>query len=343
MPINKKLRAVRVSLLIGFGFCTLSNAVWAEEGGIDLKFLYTGEEWYNASGGAKRASMNVNNFDVQLAVDGEKEFGWNGATFLLDGLYNNGRTPDHLTGASQQVSPINATGPQIVRLYQAWYNQDFYEGRTSVLVGLYDLHSEFGVLDSSLLFFNSGNSWNTAINQSGRAGPSVFPNTSLSLRVREKFGDTQAWTLQAAVLDGVPDDPKNPKHNTIHINHKNGAFLVGEGSYRPDDSFKAMLGYWRYTAKFDDLLVLDGSGNPRQDSDNQGAYAGVQQRLYTLSEKRTVTGFISGGIANDDINHFGETLNIGVNMNGPFKSREADQVGFAWNLAHNGDSYSHLT
>jgi len=309
------------------------------EPAFELKFLYTGEEWYNGSGGFKRGTTNIDNFDVSLAFDAEKKLGWTGATFMLDGVYNNGRTADALTGAAQQVSPIDAAGPQLFRLYQAWYNQDFFDGRTSVMVGLFDLNTEFDSLDSAGLFFNSGYSWNTALDQSGLNGPSTYPNTSLGTRFRQRLDKAQEWTIQAAVLDGVPDNPNHPKENTININHKNGALLVGEGYYHPDDQTKILLGYWRYTAEFDDQLVTDVNGNPRQDNDNQGIYAGVHQRLYTIKGRRGIDGFVSVGANEGDINRFDRSLDMGLNWYGPLESRGSDQLGLAWNIGHNGSSY----
>ncbi len=309
------------------------------EPAFELKALYTGEEWYNASGGLKQATTNIDNIDLSLAFDAEKKFGWTGATFMLDGLYNNGRSADSLTGATQQVSPIDSIGPQIFRLYQAWYNQDFFNGKTSVMTGLFDLNTDFDELDSAALFFNSGYSWNSVLDQSGRNGPSTFPNTSLGTRVRQRLDNAQAWTVEAAVVDGVPDNPDHPRENTININHNNGALIIGEGYYHPDDHTKILLGLWRYTGTFADQTVVDINGNPRQDSDNEGAYAGIHKRLYTIQGRRGIDGFANVGIGNGDINQFDRTLDVGVNFTGPIPSRGSDQLGFAWNIAHNSNSY----
>ena len=279
----------------------------ANDHGINLKILYTGEEWANVSGGNKKGTTNINNVDAQVAVDADKALGWKGGSFLLDTLYNNGRSANTLTGAKQTQSPIDASGPKIFRVLQVWYNQDFDDNRTSLLGGLYLANSEFNLLDSETLFFNGGYSWNTALNQSGHNSPSVFPNASLGTRLREKLDDAGVWTLQAAVLDGTPNNPKHIKDNTIIINHKNGALLLGEADYHPNDKTKVMLGYWRYTAKFDEQFATDASGNPKQNSSNQGLYAGINQHLYSFDDKRGVDGFMNLGVANGSVNRFDKT------------------------------------
>ena len=206
----------------------------------------------------------------------------------------------------------------------------------------YLANSEFNLLDSETLFFNGGYSWNTALNQSGHNSPSVFPNASLGTRLREKLDDAGVWTLQAAVLDGTPNNPKHIKDNTIIINHKNGALLLGEADYHPNDKTKVMLGYWRYTAKFDEQFATDASGNPKQNSSNQGLYAGINQHLYSFDDKRGVDGFMNLGVANGSVNRFDKTASAGINILGILANRPNDRLGFAFNVAHNGDQYKQL-
>jgi porin len=307
-----------------------------------VKLLYTGEAWDNTAGGLKRSDLMIHNFDVNVAVDADKKWGWNGASFMLDGFYNNGRSPaKSLTGAAQQASPIDNNGVNNQwRLYQAWYSQDLFDGKTNVLTGLYDLNSDFDQLDSAAMFFNSGFGWNSVLDQSGSTlGPSTYPNTSLALRVRQYLDMKDGVSIQAAVLDGVPDNPKHPGDNAVILDRKNGALLVTEADYHPGNQTKIVLGGWHYTAKYDDQLVTDAAGNPRGDTDNIGAYAGVHQRLYSLTEKRGLDGFANAGWGNGNINRFDRTFATGLMFVGLLDSRPEDELGVAWNIAHNSYPY----
>ena len=306
-----------------------------------VKLLYSGEEWDNLEGGLKRSNLMLNNFDVNVALDANKKWGWQGASFMLDGFYNNGRSPTgSLTGSAQQVSPLDNSGvANEYRLYQAWYNQDLFDGHTSVLFGLYDLNTDFDALDSAALFFNSGFGWNSVLDQSGSTGPSTYPDTSLAMRVRQYIDTKDGISLVAAVLDGAPDDPKHPGDTAVILNRKNGAMLVGEADYHPDDQTKVLLGYWHYTAKFDDQLVTNANGNPAGDTNNEGIYAGVQQRLYSLEDKRGLKGFINVGTGNGNVNRFDQSLATGLTFTGPMASRAEDQLGVGWNILHNGYAY----
>jgi len=338
--MNFKLGHLAFAAIILIIFAAAAHADDSDDA-TQVKLLYTGEAWGNVQGGAKRSSLMLNNFDVNVALDADKKWGWHGASFLLDGFYNNGRTPSSLTGAQQQISALDNNGvSNMYRLYQAWYNQDLFDGKTSILAGLYDLNSEFDKLDSAALFFNSGYGWNSVLDESGRNGPSTYPNTSLALRARQYVDQKNGISFEAAVLDGVPDDPNHPHDTNVIINHRNGAMLVGEADYHPADQTKILIGYWNYTARFNDQLVTDASGNPRADTGNQGMYAGVHQRLYSLEDdKRGLDGFVNVGGGDGDINRFDRSLATGLRFTGLWEARPEDQLGLAWNIAHNSYPY----
>jgi len=137
-------------------------------------------------------------------------------------------------------------------------------------------------------------------------------------------------------------DPAHPKVNTINLSHKDGALLVGETDYAASESSKIMFGYWRYTAKFDDLVDTNlTTGEPVKDSDNQGVYTGISENLYKQKddEKRGLDGFLRFGVANGSVNQVDKAVNGGVTYTGLFDSRPEDKLGLAVAFAHNGGSY----
>jgi hypothetical protein len=85
--------------------------------------------------------------------------------------------PSDDTGDVQGVSNIATFNTW--QLYEAWIKQNLFDNRLSVLFGLYDLNSEFAVIQSEQVFINSSHGIDLTLAASGRNGPSSFPTTSV--------------------------------------------------------------------------------------------------------------------------------------------------------------------
>ena len=110
-------------------------------------------------------------------IDAEQVFNIPGGTLFFYGLYNNNKTlSDTLIGDMQTVSNIDTT--TATRLYEAWYEQAFGDGKSSLKVGLYDLNSEFDAIDTAGLFLLSSHGIGPDYSQTGLNGPSIFPVTT---------------------------------------------------------------------------------------------------------------------------------------------------------------------
>ena len=70
-----------------------------------------------------------------------------------------------------------------------------------MLVGLYDLNTEFDALESAGLFLNSSQGIGPEFAQSGLNGPSIFPTTTLGLRA--KWAPGSRFYLESVVLNGL--------------------------------------------------------------------------------------------------------------------------------------------
>ena len=88
----------------------------------------------------------------------------------------------------------------------------------SVLGGLYDLNSEFYVIESSGSFINPAFGISSDISQIGKNAPSIFPTTSVGLRVRGQ--NTDQTYAQVVVLDTVPGNPDHPKGTHMPLSGK---------------------------------------------------------------------------------------------------------------------------
>jgi len=180
--------------------------------GVDVALLYTGDVWRNQRGGRQSGNAYLDNVDLTVALDAEKVWGWTGASFFGYALYNNGATfsASHV-GDAQVVTNIETV--RAARLFELWYEQQFNAWALTSRVGLYDLNSEFYATPSSALFLHAGHGIGTDFSQSGETGPSIFPLTSLALRLQQNLTSTLSW--RAAILDAVPGDPDHPARTVV--------------------------------------------------------------------------------------------------------------------------------
>lgn len=301
-----------------------------------LKLQYTGEAWDNAAGGLRTGTAYLHNVDAQVYINTDKAFGWTGGSFLGEAFYANSRSIDtQYVGSAQDPSVIDTTGISMVRLYQLYYKQNW--GDTNLLVGIYDLETEFGSSRPMELFFNGAYAWTFTLDQSGLTGPSTYPNTAPAIRLKHYLSDD--WSVQAAVLDGVSDSLKKPDQNSIIFNKRYGLLAIGEVDYVPSAHTKIMAGYWGFTGQFDALGRTAPDGNQAQTWGSTGGYIGAATRLYPERGRRGLDGFVNFGFADDKTHQVTRSLNAGLNYTGLLASRPTDQLGFAVGLALAGDSY----
>ncbi len=305
---------------------------------LDFSVVYTADTWRNARGGLRKGWRYLDNLDVTLAVDGERAFGWEGATLFLYGLYNNGQSlSDELVGDVQVVSNIDA-GVQAARLYEAWIEQRLMADRLSLKAGLYDLNSEFDTTESGGLFLNSSHGIGPDFSQTGENGPSIFPVTSLAFRVEYSFSEN--LLLRAAVLDGVPGDPERPRRTAVKLSSDEGALLVAEINYL-DERTKVAAGSWRYTARFENLLATARAGEPIERRGNGGVYMLAERKLVRekSDDAQGLSGWVRFGFADERFNAIGRYAGGGLVYTGAFAGRNEDQLGLAFSRIRFGSRY----
>src|SRR5271165_4879756 len=152
--------------------------------GLRPGLIYDSAVFANLGGGVLPGGTYTSNLNLQLDVDATTLFGWPDTIAYLDALWLQGGLPSNFIGDAQGVSNISA--PNDVKLYEAWVQRNFFGNRLSLLAGLYDLNSEFYRLQSAGLFLNSSFGIGPEFSQSGVEGPSVFPNTSVGMRIAFK-------------------------------------------------------------------------------------------------------------------------------------------------------------
>ena len=340
------------ALLLG-AVLTLPAGAGAQNGPAHLELTYTGDLFANMAGGRKRGLVYLDNLDLTLTLDLDRLLGWPDLRLFLYGLGNQGGSVGRLVGDVQGVDNIEA--PNAWQLYEAWIQHVGDDGHFSALVGLYDLNSEFDLIRSALLFMNSSHGIGPEFSGSGRNGPSIFPATSVAVRLRWLPAD--AVYVQAAMLDGVPGDPAHPGGTHIEFASGDGALLAvesgvyfGGGAGRggeeevprrrvarfgtPTYVGRLALGLWGYTAPLPTFAA--GTANAH----SLGAYA-LSEWTPCRCEPSAgrVTLFARVGVARARTNRLASYLGAGAVWQGPLPTRGTDRVGLALARAYNGTPF----
>ena len=261
-----------------------------------------------------RGNDAVGNYGLRVNADAGALFGWDGVTLHTEALLNHGGKPNRHVGSTQGITNLEVA-ESAGRLYATWLEKDFGDG-TALLAGLYDLNSDFYATSASGLLIHPSFGIGIDFSQSGRNGPSIFPNLGLALRGKMQLGSSHY--AQIAVIDGVPGDPAHPGRTTVRLSKHEGALLVGEAGWQPRGADgplpeRAGIGLWGYTQRSD---RLDGTGTER----NHGVYALAQALLRDSIDART-TGFVRAGLANRRINAVETGADAGVLVERPFGDR----------------------
>jgi len=324
------------------------------ESGIAPGLVYTVEYAKPLVGASDNSAVIMGNVDLTLLVDAEKRLGWQGAKFFLYVLGNHHHTSgngEFLTdkiGNAQVASNIEA--PTAAKIYELWYDQTFFpvqSGQTwSLRMGLYDLNSEFDVVESAAGLINSSFGIGSDFSQSGENGPSIFPTTSLALRLR--YATDNGVYAQFALFDGVSGDPNNDHGTHVQLGNGDGALQAFETGLKQDADAarhfrKIAIGLWRYNPSqaeiADDEVVYEGAN--AHTSHSLGYYViGEYQLLQeSVDAAQGLCVFVRHGRANDDINAIATFTGAGASYLGLLPGRDADQLSVGVAIASFGDAF----
>lgn len=294
-----------------------------------------------ADGGLQRGGSAMGHLDLKLKVDLEKAWGWGGTTVFFNLLHDHGDKFNRdragsLTGVSNIEVAVDTE-----RLFQAWIQKQWQDGKYALLVGLYPIDSEFQVLDTASLFIHP--SHGATGDLSLTRGPSIFNTSAFGVRGKWVSDDQRAY-FQAAVLDGIAGDRNQPKGTHIVLGPNDGAMGIMELGWRPSASTeqaseaKFAVGFWGYSALVDDLRDVDARGLPLQRR-SAGAYALAEGKLWQGDAGRNLSGFVRCGVTDGDSTAVRTIVNTGLVLQAPFGSRPDDAVGVAYSHAVVSDKY----
>ncbi len=335
--------------------------------GVDLEAVWIGDVFADVDGGVRRRADYLGNFDLTLNVNLDALTGYPAGTIFIYGLGIVGDDPSRDVGDAQGVDGIAAPGA--ARLYEAWWQRSFLDDRLSLLAGLYDVSSEFDVIDSAAVFINSSFGMGADFGMSGVNGPSAFPpTTSLGLRARAAL--VGPLVVQAAVLDGIPGDPDGPHGTHVILRDGDGLLVVteaavvwkesvtaaaagpssverqrrrrvGRGRRVEPRALKLAFGAWFYTTQLHDLVKVDAQGRPLTQRGDPGYYVLADVDLYREGNSATqgISLFMRAGIADGDVQQFAGFAGGGLVYTGLIRERDDDQTGVGVVAAINGGGF----
>ncbi|MEI8233215.1 MAG: carbohydrate porin [Verrucomicrobiota bacterium] len=293
---------------------------------------YTGELLGNLSGGYRQGAIAEGLLNAGVQGNLGKLIGWQGGSFLVSILAPHGPSlTEKYVHDLNRVSNIDAYDS--VRLYEAWLQQEWADGKFSLRAGQLLVDTEFFVSGNAALFLNGAFGVLPVFSQNLPAA--VFPVAAPGVRVRWKASD--ALSFQAGVYDGdVGDQAKGNKHGVDwRLGRDGGVLAVAEAAYAWNGQKGAAglpgtvkLGaFFRNAGAEEDL-----TGTPcRTDA---GGYVMVDQQFWRKpgTEDQGLSGFVRGGAAPDERNTVPFYGDAGFNYKGLLAGREKDVVGLAFSF-----------
>jgi len=329
--------------------------------GFTFGITYVGDTIGNVTGGTRRAAVHQGRFDFEGDLDLDKAFGWAGARAHASviAIYGHGLTHTSILN----LAPISEIeGQPETRLFEAYLEQGFWNGKLFVRAGQQAADAEFFDSETDDLFVNGTFGWpvNKASNMPG-GGPAMPVGV---LGVRAKAAPTDDITVFAAIFNGNPAAP-GPGDPQVHDKHglafriNDAPLLIGQVRY--DYTLTAgggalpgniTPGAWYHTGDFDDqrftaagLSLADPAGNgiARKLHGDFGLFGVIAQTLYrpaSVTEKGFsasvpgVTAFARAAYSPPDRSPIDFYADAGIGFVGFVPGRPIDRFGVAVAYIH---------
>jgi porin len=266
--------------------------------GLNFGAIWIGDNIGNATGGVARGAIHFGRFDLSVDADLEKLVGWTGLKFYANTyhLYGRGLSRNYIHNLAT-ISEIEALPES--RLYNAWFEQSFFNNRLSIKAGQQPADVEFFDSETDDLFINGTFGWPaikaTNLPAGGPAPPIAVPGIRVKAQVADKI------TLFAAVFNGSAaapgeGDPQLRDNHGLAFRVNDPPWYIGQVRFDYDLNVGGRTlpgnftpGAWKHTGYFDSqrftaqglsIADPDGSGVPAKLRGNYGIFAVVEQVLY---------------------------------------------------------------
>ncbi len=317
---------------ISFWVLTMTSCAWANTwGGLTINVSETADYVSVTNGGLDQKDSFVGLLRLEMTLNTQKAGWYTGGEFYVQGINAQGglKPTDELVGDLQAVN--NNAAPRTTRLFQAWYQQHWWDDRLAFLAGLHDLASDFMVSDYASLYLNDAFGPSTTL--TANVPSSVYPLAAPAARIKIK--PLEDIEILAGVYDGDPGDPDINEHSThISLKSQDGLLGIAEGAWHykiPGDmSGTIKAGAWHHSGNFSDVSAVDGNGDPVKHDDNYGGYAIIDQMIYRERDEQGLGIFFRGAGAPQNRNTVDRHICAGFNYTGLIPKRDIDVLGIAF-------------
>jgi porin len=324
--------------------------------GLNFGATYIGDNITNVTGGTSRGAIHFGRLDLSVDADLEKLVGWSGGRIFANtfGIYGRGLSRNYVHNLAT-ISEIEALPD--VRLYNAWFEQSFFNNRLSIRAGQQAADVEFFDSQTDDLFINGTFGWPAIKASNLPAGGPAPPIAVPGLRIKAALSDQV--TLFGAVFNGnaaAPGDgdPQFRDNHGLAYRVNDPRWVIGQvrfdyslnvgGSALPGNFTP---GGWKHYGEFDDqrftaqgLSIADpnGSGIAAKLRGNWGIFAVFEQTLYRPASVKQdgisasapgVTAFARIAYSPPDRNLIDLYVDGGIGVSGLVLGRPADRFGVA--------------
>ena len=289
------------------------------EGPWTVEAVYTADLATVVSGDRRSSSRFLDNLDIIVEGDLDRLLGWRGAKVHAYLLNNNGGEPNVAAGTLQGIDNIEVA-EQGARLYEFWIEQDFGDGRGSLLAGLYDVNSEFYATAASDLLIAPPFGIGSDLAATGPNGPSIFPSTALAARLR--LGEAAGRYLQVAAVNA---DAGSLGDAGIDTDLDQGALYLAEAGWT--GPMRLAVGGWRYSQRQDDIRDIGQLGQPVA-TVAEGVYVLAEGTLYEAEQGLAARAFLRAGASDGDTTDFKGGWQAGLRLDHVAASRPDSAFSF---------------
>ena len=318
--------------------------------GVKFSLSYVADALSNVTGGARQGGVFEGRLNAAVDLDLAKALGLSGLSFHANAFAIHGQalSRDYI-GNLLPVSSLEAVAT--IRLYEAWFEQKFWNDKVSVRAGQLGADAEFMTSQYTVPFISTTYGWPGIFALDMPSGGPAPPLAAIGARVKANVNDNV--TLLGAVFDGNAAGPGtgNPEWRDLYgLNFRvsDPPLLIGEAQYAynqektsPGLPGTVKLGGWYHAGLFDDQRFAsnglsqadpNAAPSPALLRGNFGIYSVFEQLLLAFAGKESPRGIgifarVSG--SPDDRNLISFYADAGIVATGPFASRPNDQMGLA--------------
>ena len=297
----------------------LAHPASAQDSGIELGAAYTADVVSGLSGAADSKARYLGNLDLIADLDLDRLLGAENTVVHVHVLQNHGARPNDAIGTLQGVDNIEVPAPG-TRLFEAWVARDF--GSYSLLAGLYDLNGEFYANEAASLLIAPPFGIGSELAATGPNGPSIFPSTTLAVRLAVPLSADGGDYVRVAVLNA--DASTIGDSDGVDLSFDEGLLGIAQFGTDKIGGIELAIGLWGYTKEREQLFGSDPAGPP-QTNPSWGGYIDLAGQAWG-SPGAGGRWFARGGFADHNTTPYDYGAQLGILVEPSFSGREGSAM-----------------